>query len=113
MSATVQRGFLPVTEYLPDEKEHRRRIASALNRTMGGKLNATIDATLRASQTTTVLTDPRIYATSYIDPMPLTANAATAKAAGIWFSNQIEGSVTVNHASAAAVDQTMRFLIIG
>lgn len=112
MSSTVQKGFPPVPEFIPDADEHRRKLARAINTILSGKVNATIDATLRASQTTTTLTDSRIYATTFIDPMPLSANAATAKA-GIWFSGAMKGSITINHASNAAVDQNFRFLLIG
>jgi hypothetical protein len=113
VSSTVQQGFPPVPEDEQNEKEHRRKLARQLNRINQGKFNCSIDITLRASQTTTTLTDARIFATSLLLPDPMTANASTALLAGIWFSNRIKGSATINHASNAATDQTFRIGIFG
>jgi hypothetical protein len=112
MSSTVQKGFPPVPEMEPDEKEHRRKMARAINRINGGKVNATGAVTLRASQTTTTLTDARIFSTSYIDLMPLTAHAAAALSA-IWFSAAAKGVITINHASSANTDQSFTYLVVG
>lgn len=113
MSTGASKGFPPVTEFQPNETEHRRELARGINRLNQGKFNAVIDLTLRASQTTTTLTDSRIYATTFIGWMPQTANASTAERAGMWISSRIKGSCTVNHASNAAIDQTFTFLVIG
>lgn len=94
-------------------------LGDKVNRLLRGEINCTQNSvTLRASQTTTTLKDPRIQANSFIDAMPLTANAATAKSS-IWYSNFVAanattpGSCTINHASSANVDQTFNFLIVG
>jgi hypothetical protein len=109
----LPKGFDPVPEIIADEQNHRRLLARALNRTIAGKLNCTFAAfTLNANATTTTLTDSRIYATSYIDFMPTTANAASARAS-IWVSSQIKGSCTVNHASSPNTDQTFTVVILG
>jgi hypothetical protein len=60
----------------------------------------------------TVLTDPRIHPAAVITFMPTTANAAIA-APAIWVDNIGNGEATINHASAAAVDQTFRYAVIG
>lgn len=109
---TTSKGFLPVTEYEQDETEHRRQLARAINRLNGGKFNCTVDLTLRASQTTTTLTDARIGAFSFLDFMPTTANAATAKA-NIYVTDRMKGSCTVNHSSSANTDQTFVVGIFG
>jgi hypothetical protein len=90
-----------------------RKVADVVRGAMQGKLNCVLDVTLRASQTTTVVTDSRIGPFSFIAWMPLTANASTAEKAGIWASPTLAGTVTLNHASAVAVDQTLRLLVIG
>lgn len=107
-------GFPAVVTSMPDEKEHRRQIAEKVNQLLQGKLNVYIDATLTAGATTTTLTDARIGYFSTIAPsMALTANGAAAIVAGIWVSGQKTGSCTLNHASNAATDQSIRFNILG
>jgi hypothetical protein len=106
------KGYPSVPDSLPNQKEHLRQIAVRLNDVSAGKVNATIDQTLRNGQTTTTLTDPRIYATSILWASPLTANAA-AIAASVWFSAQIKGSATINHSSTGNTDQKFRIGIIG
>lgn len=90
-----------------------RKTADAVRGAMQGKLNCVLDVTLRASQTTTVVTDSRIGPFSYIEPMALTASASAAKVAGIWCNPTVAGSVTLNHASNAATDQNLRLIVIG
>ena len=109
----ITQGFPGVPKSLPDEKNHRMQMAEMLNdRVNKGKINCTSTVTLTASSTTTSLIDDRIGAYSYVDFMPTTANAATAKAA-IYISNRNKGSLTINHASNAAVDQTFTIVILG
>lgn len=107
-------GFPGVAKLLPDEKEHRRQIAQMLNDQVNrGKFNCTVSVTLAVSPaTTTTLTDERIGYGSYIDFMPTTASAATAKAS-IYVTNRIKGSLTINHAANAAIDQTFTVVILG
>lgn len=107
-------GYPPVPEFMPDDKEHRRQIARRINSLSQGKLNVTIQVTLRPSLTTTPVTDARIGKTSLVVPaMALSPDGAAAIAAGVWVSNILSGSCTINHASNAAIDQTILFLIIG
>lgn len=77
-----------------------------------GKINAGSTVTLRASQTTTTLTDDKIGSDSVILFMPTTANAKTA-AANLYVSARTSGSATLTHASNAAVDQTFGYVVIG
>lgn len=95
-----------------EENAPQFRIIATINRLLLGKLNATIDASLAASGTTTTLTDPRISFQSSIGETPLTASAATARPS-IWYSGFKKGSVTINHAANAAPDQNFRFTILG
>ena len=113
MTAGVSRGYDAVPEAFADTTEHRRMLARAVNRLNGGKLNCTVDVTLRPAQTTTTVADPRIGPGSFLGWMPRTASAATAAAAGIWVSGRTKGSAVLNHSSAAAADQQFTLLILG
>jgi hypothetical protein len=112
MSTGSNRGYDGVPEMETDQVEHRRKMARKINGLNQGKFNATIDVTLRASQTTTTLTDPRIAATSGIVFMPQTAHAAAALAS-LYVSARQKGQATLTHASSANTDQTFTALIIG
>lgn len=76
------------------------------------KANCAADLTLRANQTTTVIQDARLSAFSVLTFMPITANAAAAKAA-MYVTDQNTGTATINHASTAATDKTFRIGIHG
>ena len=107
-------GYPNVTPYMPDEREHRRQIAAVVNSIRSGKLNITLDVTLTANAVTTTITDARIGVNSAIIPaMPLTSDGALALTNGIWVTAVITGQATINHASSANTDQTIKFLIIG
>ena len=97
---------------LSDEKEHRRQLATLLNNTIKGKLNAVTSVTLAASSTTTTITDARIGPNTFIGLEPTTANAASARAS-LYVSARTKGSATLAHASSANVDQTFMVLLIG
>lgn len=97
--------------YDPNADRQLRKTGSAIDRLTAGKMNCTLDVTLRASQTTTVVTDARIGPFSYINFMALTANAATARA-GLWCNPTVAGTVTLNHASSANSDQSFRLVIL-
>lgn len=105
-------GYLPPPQFMPNEVEHRRQLAQAITTTQQGKLNAVTNVTLTASATSTTLTDTRIGASTFIELMPTTATAATAKAS-VYITSRQSGSAIINHASATAVDQTFSVLMIG
>jgi hypothetical protein len=101
---------------LPDERRHRREMATVVNRINTGKFNATGELTLRANETTTVLTDPRLTPTSFLGLWPLTANAAAELDAQHPYAaeaNRGGGVWTLTHRSNAGTDRTFRYLIIG
>ena len=106
------KGYTGVPYNLPNEKDHRQKMATMLNDQVNkGKINCTAALTLTPNVTTTTLIDERIGAYSYIDFMPLTAHAATAKAS-IFVTNQMSGQATVNHASSANTDQNFMVVIL-
>ena len=102
MSANNTRPFIPkVTGQDP--------VSKAVNKVIDRSGTGAI--TLRASQTTTTLTDPKITVFSHIDLMPTTANAGAAKASASYYVVTTDGSATVHHASNAAVDQTFTYQV--
>lgn len=107
-------GYPILPERLSNTDEHRREIVRHVNAIRQGKQNVTKELTLTAGATATTLTDARIgYSSAIIPAMPTTANAAAAMIAGIWVDGIKTGEATVHHASNAATDQTIRFVIIG
>jgi hypothetical protein len=113
MSGGGPRGYVAVPEVSLNDDAQQRRLIQTVNRINGGKINATLDVTLAASATSTVVTDPRLSPFSFVAWCPLTANASLAERAGIWVSQLGKGSMILSHASAAAADQNFRMLIIG
>lgn len=105
-------GYPLAPQTFPNEKEHRRLIASAANLALQGKLNAVTKVTLAASATTTTLTDARIGANTWLGFQPTTADAAAALS-GLYVSAQQKGQATLTHASTASVDRTFSVLLIG
>lgn len=92
--------------------KYARDIYEVLRRVMQGKINVRTTLTFRDGETTTVLQDPRIGASSHISLTPLTANAKTAWLTH-YISAQTTASVTFTHANAADVDQNFSVLIVG
>jgi hypothetical protein len=109
---TIGTGYKIPPQAMPDEQEHRRQLAQAIERVMRGKINAVTTVTLTASSTTTTMIDARIGASTFIGFSPTTANAAAA-AANLYVSAQKNGQATLTHASSANVDQTFSVLLIG
>lgn len=97
---------------LPSHGGTPREVATVVNRLNQGKMNVTGEITLTASSTTTTLTDPRIGPDSVIEFMPLTANAATAKAS-LYVTDRGDGTATLNHSSTADADKTFGYAILG
>jgi hypothetical protein len=88
-----------------------------LNAVIAGQINSVGKVTLRASQTTTTLTDGNIVAGCHIFFTPETAHAQTL---GVPWADQtsipingpiIGGSITLNHGSSANTDLTFGYVI--
>jgi hypothetical protein len=87
-------------------------ISTTVNGLLAGlKANAVTTVTLAANMTSTVLTDDRIGYYSHLGFEPTTSSAMTARASLWWTAT--DGSVTINHASNAAADQTFSVIICG
>lgn len=97
-------------EWEGEEREHRRKIALALNGVLRGQLNNLGSVTLTASSTTSAVRNPNVSAGSKIFLFPTTANAATALAT-TYKSAAEEGLITLTHASNAQTDRTFDYAV--
>ena len=108
------RGFPLASESGVNPEQHRREIARAANRALGGKLNNIAEVTLTASVASTTVTDSRVSTQSFIGFMPTTANAATEIfGATMYVSTRSDGSFVITHANNAQVDRSFVYAILG
>ncbi len=96
---------------LPDEKDHRRQIAQAVNRLNQGHMNCTLFVTLLANADSTQVVDSRISAQTCVVLSPQTAHAAAALAST--YSTCTNGSLTLGHANNSQTDRTFTMGLIG
>lgn len=98
-----------------DQTEWRgwgRLLALAINGLLQGKSNNTYEVTLAvAPAVTTVISNSRITPDTKIFLTPTTASAAVAVAA--LYVTVATGAITINHAAAAAADQTFQYALVG
>jgi len=87
-----------------------REVAEVTNGIMNGKTNNTGSVTLRASNTTTTITDERLGFDSIILLSPLSANAAAQTP---YISTKAKGSVIITHTSTAHTDLNFDYIIVG
>jgi hypothetical protein len=108
-------GYPTAPEAWANPVEHRRKIARTANLALAGKLNAVTSVTLTPSATSTVITDSRIGASTFISLFPRSANAVTAQISGLFIAANAKqnGKVTITHASSTNTDQTFDVLLIG
>jgi hypothetical protein len=88
------------------------KLAMAIRHLVEGRTNAAGRVTLRASQTTTTVTNNAIPASCYPQ---LTAASATAAAAWAttYVSSVVKGSFVITHSSTADVDKHVHWHAIG
>ena len=101
-----------VQAFLADPNQWMRNMAFAINQLIDGKSNAVGQVTLRANETTTVVSDLRVGIDSVIPLQPTTANAAAAVAT-TYISSLGKQTFTITHASNAQTDKTFKYLIQG
>lgn len=101
---------IPIT--WANEKDHRERMASAVNQILKGKTNNVGTVILTANTTTTTITDTRIGNNSVILLQPTTANAATALTT-TYPGTPGSGSVVLNHANNAQTDRAFLYIVVG
>jgi hypothetical protein len=88
------------------------RFAQAINAILRGGIGCTLMVTLAPGATTSTFSDSRIGGYTWIGLTPITASAALALKNGIYVVNG-QGSVTINHVSSAATDQTFAVALLG
>ncbi|MCX8501392.1 MAG: hypothetical protein ORO03_06840 [Alphaproteobacteria bacterium] len=101
-----------VPETLSDETLHRRRLATALNLLLVGKMNVSTDLVLRVAATETPIIDARISLQSVLLFTPMSGSAA-AELGSLFVASQASGSAVVQHSSSSALDRKFRLVILG
>lgn len=105
---TLRRGARPEAN---DLAQWSIDASESINGLLVGQSANRFKGTLRANQTTSTFSDPRIKFGSAIIPVPQTANAS---AIALPYPSAIEnGEVTFTHASNANADKTYLFVIVG
>jgi hypothetical protein len=101
-----------VPTFQPDEKHHRRRIATWAVEVNKGHIQNTGSVTLAASTLSTSVADSRVSPFSFIQFMPLTADALSAQPT-VRVSAQTTGGFTIAHSSSASITKNFRYCILG
>lgn len=110
----MEAAFKGVPRDGADERIHRRQLADAINRILGGKLNAVAEITLSVSSSTTTFIDQRLTVESWLGFDPMTASAAAelgtlhARAAD---RNNAQWILT--HTNSGQTDRIFKVLIVG
>lgn len=79
-----------------------------------GKLACTGTVTLTANATSTTVADVRAGAFSFFGLCPLTANAASAQAAGnVYVSTRAKQQFVITHPNSASVDKNFVYVVLG
>ena len=79
-----------------------------------GKLACTGTVTLTANATSTTVADQRAGANSFFGLCPLTANAASAQAAGnVYISTRAKQQFVIAHPNTSATDKTFVYSVLG
>lgn len=95
---------------------YARLLWDALYQARKGHIECTKVLTLTANAASTTLNDSRLSIQSALGFDPLTANAATEKAAGTLYAlevNRVKGSVVITHANNGQTDRTYIVTILG
>lgn len=112
----IRNGFQVQADFVHQEEQHRRRIASVVKSLGGGKMEVSGRLTLAASAANTTITDARIGVNSVLIFMPETANAAAEIGAGTLYvsaTGRVNGSAVVTHANNSQTDRSFLVAIIG
>lgn len=91
------------------------KLATLVNRILGGSLNSVGGVTLTNNGTSTVLSDNNLRQGRRVLLFPTTAHAASVS--GLWADPSSVpakgGSMTLNHAAVAQADLNFDYLIVG
>lgn len=106
---TIGRPAVQVSS--PNETDHRRQLAQAINRLNQGHSNTTLTVALDAGQTETVVTDSRISPQTCVSLHPQTANAAAALPTTYVVCTK--GLMAIHHTDNAETDRIYTVGIVG
>jgi hypothetical protein len=96
-----------------DSRDHRRKIADAINGVMDGRTNNAGTVTLTSSAVSTQVSDNRVGTDSVIVFMPTTANAAAEIGAGtMYISARGKQTFTITHASNGQTDRDFTYAVL-
>ena len=95
----------------PNEVEHRRQLAQAINRLNNGQIGCTLYVTLDPGVTSTKVVDARISQQTCVFLQPQTADAAAAL--GTTFVTCTNGSCIITHAASAGTDRIYTMGMVG
>lgn len=102
-----------VQDDMPDERQHRRELARAVQTLMRGQSNATLRVTLAANAASSVVTDPRISMQTAFMLVPMTADAAAELASGAVYIVPTSRSATIFHRNSTQTERTFIAALIG
>lgn len=103
-----------MTVYVPSLTGSLQDALRTIAQLAAGRSNATGTVTLTPSATSTTVMDGNCAERSTVLLSPVTANAAVALATSyIPVATTANGSFTITHSSAASVDRTFRYAIVG
>lgn len=88
-----------------------KKLTSAVNNILNGKINSISSVTLTANTTTTTVADLRCTASSVISLMPTSSNAAAALATT--YITVTKQSFTITHANTSSTDRTFNYAVLG
>jgi hypothetical protein len=114
----VAQSNIPRAETVPefwegDEKDHRRKMATAVNQLQKGVGNNHFTVSLEVSEFETEVMHPPCRSGAGVQITPASASAATSLAAGgIWVETQ-NGKAIIHHDSSSASDRTFHLAFNG
>lgn len=107
---------MPVTRFFPSLRRSdpldARMVEKVVNSIREGKLNCKIEVTLADGAAFTVVEHRLINMESNLHFTALSASAAAIQGS-IWYSEQTDGSVKINHSNVADLDMVGRLTVIG
>ena len=112
MGSLAQKAYLTVPVLSADDKELARRLTSAVNLLLQGKMNCTADLVLLKDAVSTSVSDVRCGVASVILPMATSDDGAAALTT--WnISTRNDGSFVMTHVSTSTSDATLTYAIFG
>lgn len=100
--------------FLSDDPQWKRQTAAWIAEANQGHIANTGTVSLLSGTVSTVISDKRVGANSFIGFMPTTANAAAELGAGTLFvATRGKQTFTITHANGATGDRTFVYAILG